>query len=176
VHCLQNNIDVEVVFISDMKQLKKHMKHGDRIIFLDYGANINNECIATMCAPMPKGYQVMVFPAVKEGVDWALFKKKTLEGSKEPAEQRGLAFDTIIDKQFGDYLWSVTKTEAVVWVMDVKPVDKLIRGATIQEGFLDDIMKLGVKICACTQARCAMTYVHTCLANILETYGVTINR
>lgn len=174
---INRNKNIDVVFISNMKDLKKFLKNEDRLIFLNYGANINEECVETMFAPMPKGYHVMVFPAVKEGIDWNLFKKKTLEGSKEPVEQRGLKFDTVVDKQFGDYLWSVANTEAVVWAMDVKPVDKIIRGQLLPgETFLEDIRKLGVKICACTQARCTQTYVHTCVANILETYGVTINK
>jgi len=176
MHCLQNNIHLEVVYITDKKQLKKHLKGSDRLIFLDYGANINQECMPTMCGPMPKGYNVMVFPAVKDGVDWNLFKKKTLEGSSEPPEQRGLKFDTEVEKQFGDYLWSVSKTEAVVWALDSKPILKLLGGLAVEESFLEDIRRLGAKICACTMARCSMAYVHTCIANILETSGVTIVR
>jgi len=102
MHCLQNNIPASVHYINDMNGLRRYLKNHERIIFFDYGSNINAECIASMCAPLPKGFSVMVYPAVKDGIDWALFKKKTLAGSKEPAEQRGLTFDTTVDKQFGD--------------------------------------------------------------------------
>jgi len=161
-----------------MSGLRRYLKNNERIIFFDYGSNINAECIPTMCSPMPKGYHAMVFPAVKEGVDWALFKKKTLAGSKEPAEQRGLTFDTKVDKQFGEFLWSVEKTEPHVWTMDIKAVDKIIRGVQIpMDNTLFETLKgRGVKICACTAARCTQTYIHKCIANILETSGVTVNK
>lgn len=172
MHCLQHNIFLEVQYVTDKKQLKKHMKGTDRLIFLDYGANINQDCVPTMCSPMPKGYHVMVFPAVKEGVDWDMFKRKTLAGTDEPAEQRGLSFDTDVDKQIGEYIWNVSRTEAVVWTLDTKPILKMAN--TFED--LEDLRKQGAKICACTMARCSMAYVHTCLANILETSGVSITR
>lgn len=176
MHCLQNNIQTSVHYIQDMAGLKRYLKNNERVIFFDYGSNINAECIPTMCSPLPKGYQVMVFPAVKEGVNWALFKKKTLEGSKEPTEQRGLTFDTKVDKQLGEFLWSVEKTEPQVWCLDVKPVDKILKGTVIpMDSTMFNVMKLsGVKICACTAARCTQTFIHKCVANILETSGITV--
>jgi len=176
MHCIKNNTQVSVHYITDISGLKRYLKHSDRLIFFDYGSNINSDCIPTMCGPMPKGYQVMVFPAVKEGIDWELFKRKTLAGSKEPAEQRGLSFDTTVDKQFGEYLWSVEKTEPQVWTMDVKPVTKKATNIPLDNTLFAALKTQGIKICACTAARCTQTYIHKCVANILETSGISVVR
>jgi hypothetical protein len=175
MYCLKNNIQCNVQYITEMNQLRRFLKNHDRVIFFDYGSCINNDCVETMCSPMPKGFQVMVFPAVKEGVDWEMFKRKTIEGSREPAEQRGLRFDTKVDKQFGDYLWTVESTEPVVWMMDVKPVNKITTVQT-DPGMFKALKHDGVKICACTAARCTQSYIHTCVANILETSGINLSR
>jgi len=178
MHCIKKGEQTNLYFIQSREQLKKYLKNQDRLIFFDYGSSINSDCIATMLAPLPKGFHAMVFPAVKEGVDWDLFKKKTLAGSSEPAEQRGLTFDTEVAKQFGDYMWTVNKTNPSVWVMDVKPVDKLIRGQnyTLDDEFFNWMQGKGVKICACTAARCTQTYTFKCFANILESSGVHIQK
>jgi len=174
--CLKNQVQCNLHFVTHRDGIKKFLKNQDRIIFFDYGSSINADCIETMLQPLPKGYHSMVFPAVKEGVDWNAFKQKTLNGSTEPADQRGLTFDTKVSKQFGDYLWTVEKTSPSVWIMDVKPVEKLIRGTqyVIDDNFFSWLGGQGVKICACTAARCTQTYTFKCRANILESTGVTV--
>ena len=171
MYAIQNKVQIVVYYIPDAQMLSKYMKNADRLIFFDYGVSINPECIATMCLPFPKGYHMIVFPAVKEGVDWVAFKKKTLEGTPEPPSQRGLSFDTVVGKQFGEHLFEVQSTSARVWAMDPKKV-KTKWGPD----FFERLKLDGTKMCACTAARCTVHYIHKCIANILETSGVTVTK
>jgi hypothetical protein len=180
--CMIKNIHMDVHFLRDRASLTKLFKNTDRLIVLEYGSSLNQECIGTMCGPMPPSYNVMVFPAVKEGINWEMFKKKTAEGSSEPAHQRGLDFDTVLDKQIGESLWTVKSTEAMVWCMDTKQVDKKSRGAKDSvklpvdspKEFFDTLLKLGIKMCACSAAKCTVHYTHECISNIMESAGVNV--
>jgi hypothetical protein len=125
-----------------------------------------------------------VCPSVKEGIDWDAFRKKTLAGTKEPAAQRGLTFDTEVGKKLADGLYEVTSTSARVWAMDSKPIDKKLRGEKIQVKLptedagemFDTLRRQGIKIGAATQARVVCHYVHECVGNILETQGVQLTK
>jgi hypothetical protein len=180
--CMIKNIHMDVHFLRDRTSLTKLFKNTDRLIVLEYGSSLNQECIGTMCSQMPPSYNVMVFPAVKEGINWEMFKKKTAEGSSEPAQQRGLDFDTVLDKQIGESLWTVKSTEAMVWCMDTKQVDKKSRGAKDSVKIPVDSPKelfaclqhLGIKICACSAAKCTVHYTHECISNIMESAGVNV--
>jgi hypothetical protein len=172
---------MDVHYINDRQSLYKYMKNLDRLLVFEYGSNIDNDSIPSLCGSLPNGYQVMVFPAVNEGIDWVKFKKDTLAGSEEPAYQRGLTFDTEVDKKISDGVWSVKSTEASVWCMDVKPVDKKLRGGKeaikppfdTPGAFFSKLSSLGIKICAWTKARTIMHYTHEARGNILESYGIS---
>ena len=180
--CMIKNIHMDVHFLRDRPSLTKLFKNTDRLIVLEYGSSLNQECIATMCGQMPPSYNVMVFPSVKEGINWEMFKKKTSEGSSEPAHQRGLDFDTVLDKQIGESLWTVKSSEAMVWCMDTKQVDKKTRGAKESvklpidspKEFFDTLLKLGIKICACSAAKCTVHYTYECVSNIMESAGINV--
>jgi hypothetical protein len=171
MYAIQMNEQIVVHYIPDVQMLSKYMKNADRLIFFDYGVSINPECIARMCKPFPKGYHMMLFPAVKEGIDWVAFKKKTLEGTPEPPSKRGLTFDTEIGKHIVEDLYEVKSTTARVWAMDPKKI-KTKWGPD----FFEKLLSEGTKICACTGARCTVHYIHKCIANILETSGVTVTK
>ena len=125
----------------------------------------------------------MVFPSVVEGIDWAMFEKKTKEGSTEHPGQRGLKFDTEVGKKLYGDIHEVTKTSARVWCMDAKPVDKKLRGDKVpvklptvnDEEMFDTLKNLGVKVAAYTNATVICHYVYECIGNILETSGVKLN-
>jgi len=171
MYAIQNNVQISVHYISDPQMLSKYMKSAERLIFFDYAVSINPECIHMMCRPFPKGYHMMVFPAVKEGIDWVAFKRKTLEGTPEPPSKRGLSFDTSLGKHIGDHFYEVNSTTARVWAMDTKKI-KIKWGPDFFERLKVD----GIKICACSAARCTVHYIHKCIANILETSGVSVSK
>jgi hypothetical protein len=149
---------------------------------MDYGTNLNNEILHKVVDPFDKGLQVLVFPSVKEGINWDQFTKKTRVGSKEPAGQRGLEFDTTVGKKLADGLYELDKTSARVWAMDAKPVDKKLRGGkeTIKlpldsnEAMFATLKNIGVKIGVMSEAIVVCHYTHECFGNILEASGVEL--
>ena len=96
-----------------------------------------------------------MFPSVREGINWDRFVKRTKAGSKEPVNQRGLEFDTIVGRPIRPgLLYECLKTSARVWAMDAKPVDKKLRGGKVpvtlpllnNEAMFDTLRKEGIKI------------------------------
>lgn len=180
--CMMRGTHLEIHFLDNKSTLPKLIKTGERIFFMDYGTNLNNEVLSKVLDPFDKGVQVLVFPSVREGIDWAQFEKKTKEGSKESPHQRGLHFDTEVGKKLADGLYECTKTDARVWVMDAKPVDKKLRGGKVPIKLPLDgagemfgaLASMGIKIGVASEAIVVCHYVHECFGNILEASGVNL--
>ena len=180
--CMMRGMHLEVHFVEDKTTLPKLMKSGERIFWMDYGTNLNNEILSKVVDPFDKGVQILVFPSVKEGINWENFKKKTRAGSTESSGQRGLEFDTTVGRKLADGLYECEKTEARVWVMDSKPVDKKLRGGkeTIKipyddnEAMFTALRNLGIKIGVASEAIVVCHFVHECFGNILEAAGVEL--
>jgi len=183
MQCMVRGLHVEIHFVSDKTSLPKMIKTGERIMWLDYGTNIDEASIIKAIEPFEKGVQVLVFPAVKEGIDWDRFVKRTREGSTEPVHQRGLGFDTEVGKKLVDDIYDVTKTSARVWAMDAKPVDKKLRQGKVPINLplIDDgemfktLINNGIKVGAFTTADVVCHYIHECFGNILEMSGIKLN-
>jgi hypothetical protein len=181
VMCMMRGTHLEIHFAEDKSALQKLIKSGERIFFIDYGMQLNNEILNKVIEPFDKGVQILVFPAVKEGIRWDLFEKKTLAGSAEPVNQRGLEFDTRVGRKLADGLYECESTSARVWAMDAKPVDKKLRGGkdTIKlplddENMFSTLSKIGVKIGVASEAHIVCHYIHECFGNILEAAGVDL--
>lgn len=183
-YAMMKNQHVEIHFVNDLTGLPKLIKTGERIIWFDYGTNIEEETLKRLCDPFEKDVKVLVCPSVKEGIDWDMFRCKTLAKSTEPVSQRALTFDTDVTKKLADGLYEVSKTSARVWAMDSKPIDKKIRGDKVQvklptdsyEAMFDTLLRIGIKVGAATKAKVVCHYVHECIGNILETPGVILNK
>ena len=181
--CMQRGIHLEIHFVEDRSTLPKLIKSGERLFWMDYGTNLNNEILSKVVEPFEKGVQVIVFPSVKEGISWDQFAKKTKEGSTEPAGQRGLAFDTEVGRKLADGLYECENTNARVWAMDTKPVDKKLRGGKEPiklplegppENMFKTLKNLGIKIGVMSEAIVVCHFVHECFGNILEASGVRL--
>jgi hypothetical protein len=180
--CMQRGTHLEIHFVDDKSTLPKMIKSGDRIFWMDYGTNLNTEVLAKVVEPFEKDVKILVFPSVKEGINWEQFTKKTRAGSKEPAGQRGLDFDTTVGKKLADGLYECDKTSARVWVMDSKPVDKKLRGGKDpvklpldnNEAMFTTLKNLGIKIGVASEALVVCHYTHECFGNILEAAGVEL--
>lgn len=180
--CMQRGVHLEIHFLEDKSSLSKIIKSGERIFWMDYGTNLNTEVLQKVVDPFDKGCQVLVFPSVKEGINWDKFAKKTIEDSKEPVHQRGLEFDTTVGKKLADGLYECDKTSARVWVMDAKTVDKKLRGGKEQiklpldsnESMFTTLKNLGIKIGVVSEAAVICHYTHECFGNILEAAGVEL--
>ena len=181
---LQKGAHVDIHFTTDLSSLPKLLKTGERIIWFDYGTNLDEHTLRQLMEPFEKDVRVLVCPSVREGINWDMFRKKTLAGSTEPASQRGLAFDTEVGKKLEDGLYEVTATSARVWAMDSKPIDKKLRGEKVQvklptetyEAMFETIQRLGIKVAAATKASVVCHYTHECVGNILETPGVRLGQ
>jgi len=180
--CMQKGTHLEIHCLDDKSALPKLIKSGERIFWMDYGTNLNAEILHQVVDPFDKGCQVLVFPSVKEGINWDQFAKKTRAGSKEGAGQRGLDFDTTVGKKLADGLYECDKTSARVWVMDCKPVDKKLRGGKdpvklpldSNEVMFTTLKNLGIKIGVASEAVVVCHFVHECFGNILEAAGVEL--
>jgi hypothetical protein len=178
MYAAQRNIHLEHVFLEGLAGLPKLMKTGERIVWFDYGTNLDQASIPRLLATMDKDIKVVVFPAVVEGVDWDMFRKKTEAGSAEPIHQRALNFDTDVDKKItGTDLYDVKTTSARVWVMESKSVDKKLRGQTFDsyENLFSKIKTAGIRVGAYADAVVVRHFTHECLGNILEMPGVMMN-
>jgi len=180
MQCMMRGIHLDISFAPDKSNLPRLIKSGERIVWMEYGTNLDEGSLVKAILPFDKNIQVLVFPAVKEGINWQMFAKKTMAGTTEPVNQRGLEFDTAVGKKLADSLYEVTGTEARVWAMDAKPVDKKLRGEKVpvklplDESMFRVLQGQGIKIGALTSATVICHFVHECVGNILETAGVKI--
>ena len=183
--CIQTGgIQNEVVFVNDDPFEKSDMIHRfikthDRIFFVDFGIHVDDESMKVVI-DKNEGLGTIVFPGVKEGINWGMFKEKVLAGSEEPTEQLGLDFDTEVTTKITENIYNVKNTGAKSWVLMCKPVLKQIKDK--RSGLYKIHPKLdvmfskfkehGVKIVAFTAAKLIQTYSHECIGNIVNSSGV----
>ena len=180
INCVQKGIHNEIVYVDDdaFKKtdiIQKYMKRVDRIFFIDFGVSMDDDSIKQVISEH-SNMGMLVFPGVKEGVDWGLFRHKVREGSSEPVSQMGLNFDTEVTKKVSDNIYTVSTTEAKAWVMFPKNVIKSIKDKKgewkIHPKMFEKFKEQGVKIYAFTAAKLVITYAHECVSNILNAAGV----
>tara|TARA_B100001559_G_scaffold320956_1_gene335104 strand:- start:7761 stop:8411 length:651 start_codon:yes stop_codon:yes gene_type:complete len=188
--CLQKGgVENEVVFVNDdpfekSEIIHRYMKTHERLFFVDYGIHVDDESLKILFQNHD-GIGCLVLPGVKEGIDWNMFKNKVKNKSKEPVEQLGLSFDTVVDrnKKISDGIYVVSTTSAKSWLMLTKNVIKHIKDKKSSnfkiypklETMFSKFKESGVKIHAYTKAKLVMTYNHECISNILNAYGVKSN-
>ena len=181
--CMHKGIHHNIIFVNDdpfekAELIMKQLKVAERLVLIDYSVFIDLDTIDKMFTASFDQCSCLVFPCVKEGIKWEVFKKKI--DTTEPAEQVALEFDTVLGQKVGDSLYKVTSSDPKCWIMDTKPVLRSLRErkgealkipAKTSEMF-DRFLARGVKICAYTACRLTVTYPHECLSNILESAGV----
>lgn len=185
IMCVQSGTTQnEVVFVDDepfekSEKIHAFMKTHDRIFFIDFGIQVDDASMK-MVLDKNEGQGVVVFPGVKEGIDWGMFKTKVLADSKEPVEQLGLSFDTEVTAKISEHLWTIKTTEAKSWVLMCKPVLKCIKDKRTgtykihpkMSTMFSKFKEHGVRLVAFTAARLVQTYSHECIGNIVNASGV----
>jgi hypothetical protein len=169
---------MEIHFVTDRSGIQKFMKSSERLLWLDYGVSIDVDTLKKLATEdFPDTYKVLVAPCVLEGVNWEMFKTKTLEGSTEPVNQRGLSFDTVAappqkknTQHVSDFVSS--STDCRVFSLECKGVLKKLRDADAQFKSFDQLKKLGVKIGVLRTSSVLCHYVYESIGNILESSGV----
>ena len=182
IKCIQKSIDNEITYVDDepfqkADMVQKYMKTHDRIIFIDFGISMDDATIA-QCFEPHEHVGCLVFPGVKEGVDWELFKSKVKSESTEPIEQMGLTFDTEIGMKISNDIYRVKSTEAKAWMMNTKNVMKTLKksgGVKVYAKMFEKFLEQDVRIYAFTASKLTMTYTHECVSNILNAAGVKVN-
>lgn len=179
--CIQSKFTNEIVFVDDdpykkAEAVQRYIKLCDRIFFVDFGVGVDQDSI-NQVFEKHEGIGCLVFPGVKEGVDWDLFKAKVRNDAQEPVEQMGLHFDTEVSNKISDNIYSVKSTEARVWFINTKIAiknvkDKKTGNVVIHPKMLEKFKEKGMKIYAFTAAKLTMTYTHECISNILNAAGV----
>lgn len=170
---------ININFVEDTRTLQKLIRQGERVLWVNYGCCLDVESFERVFEPM-KGRDVLVFPAVTEGIDWARFRKGIQADSKEPIHQMGLNFDTEIGTKISDGIWTVTKSAPQVFVVDGASVDKKMRtkkGEGLKlprdiDQIFERFKEAGVNVHAWTKANVLVHYTHECVGNILEANGV----
>lgn len=183
--CIKNgNVQNEVTFVNDdpyekSEVISNYMKTHDRIFYVDFGIHVDDDSLNTVLNKNDN-YGVLVFPGVKPGLDWDLFKKKVKDGSSEPIEQMALDFDTEVIANVTDDIYTVKSTSAKSWVMMTKTVLKSIRDRRTgkyrihpkMDVMFSNFKEQGVRLVAYTAAKLIHTYSHECIGNILNSSGV----
>ena len=184
IKCLQKSVNNQIVYVNDdpyekAELIQKLMKTHDRIIFIDFGISMDDDSIH-QCLEPHENVGCLVFPGVKEGIDWELFKDKVKSESSEPVSQMGLHFDTDVSKAASKDIYKVVSTEAKAWMMNTKNVIKSIKDKKtgnwkIWPKMFEKFQEQGVRLYAFTAAKLTMTYTHECISNILNAAGVKVN-
>jgi hypothetical protein len=174
--CMSKNVPIEIKFVQDRSGLQKFMKHYDRIVFIDYGVALSSDAIERLVfGEFPDGYKILTVPCMTSDVDWVQFKKKTLDNSEEPANQRALKFDIEFTQKksasgISDFVSSTT--DCRLFAIDCKPVLKKLRDSDTPFKSFEHLKKLGVKIGVLRSAPVTCHYVYECIGNILDSSGV----
>lgn len=176
--CMSKGIHLDIHFSTDRSNIHKIIKNCDRFIFLDYGISIGQDVVQKLCFDdFPEGYKALVVPCVTGEIDWEKFKKKTLEGSTEPVNQRGLSFDVVMEpasKKYSDVLFDFVSStdECRCFALDCKAVLKKLRDVDLQFKSIDHLKKIGIKIGVLRSAPVTCHHVYECIGNIIDSPGV----
>lgn len=180
--CLQSQVNNQIIYINDdpyekSETVETYMKTHDRIIFIDFSVGIDDASLE-QCFAKHEGVGCLVFPGVKEGIDWEMFKEKVKSESTEPVSQMGLHFDTEVGKKVGTDIYQVLKTEPRAWMMNTAIVRKTMqknKDFKVSPKMFEKFLRQNVKIHAFTAAKLTITYAHECVSNILNAAGVKVN-
>ena len=188
IQFLQSGVQHEICFVNDdpfekAEIILDKLKQSDRLVFIDYSINIDQQTIRYFLKDFEQ-CECMIFPCVKEGIDWDRFREKVTQNIDEPIEQMALDFDTEVGEKITDDIYKVTKTEPKCWMMDSKSVLKFLKNKKKEplqklpaknSEFFDMLTAKGVKMCAFVNAQLTTVYSHECLGNILNAAGVKLS-
>ena len=188
--CAAIGLPIDLTFVKDsnkekMELIKKKLKVADRLVWIDYGLSCDKESIKTFVMKYD-GFNCIVLPSVKEGVDWDMFRKKVSANNTEPIGQMGLTFDTTVGKCINkeEDFYTVTSTTPGIWAIDAKATlkkikDKKSNGLTLPptvDGFFELCLRKGVKVVAATRAQTFGHFTHECVGNLMNMAGLKVSK
>ena len=154
--CIKNGIVNDISFVNDDVESRKNAFNipYNRLVWIEYGVSLDNDSLITLVRPIPvPSYTSIIYPAVKEGVDWNIFKEKSIQDSSEPTYQYGMSFDTDVSECMYDMYYKVITSEnPKIWLVDNDTIDdSILRGASL----------------AYVKADVTVAYSYECFGNIL---------
>lgn len=179
--CIENNVHNRIMFVNDDYNSKKNvvnkkLKGVDRFLWIDYGISIDDQSLRHVVSRDWQWHGV-IFPCVIEGINWEQFKKNI--DTSEPLSQKGLEFDTSVNKHVRGDFYDIEKTNPRCFCIDTKHFLKNMKSEKILHcDFQDTFSKLvstKFKMVAFTAANLIATYPHECLGSILGASGVKAN-
>lgn len=188
LRCMERQgVENEIVFLDEdpyrrSETIHKYLRTHDRIFFIDFGTSVDDNSLNKVL-DTNEGVGVLVFPGVKEGVDWDMFKEKVKNKSSEPVHQLGLHFDTDVSTKIEDDIYRVKSTTARTWVLMCKPVlralkDKRTGNVKIPpklDTMFEKFKENKVNIVAYTAANITYVYTHECVGNIINSAGIKVS-
>jgi len=186
---MENSIQQDISFVKDTPFekrdliLKKLKSDSDKILFIDYSIQVDEKSISKIFANSEGKYNCLVFPCVKEGINWEQFKKNVKEKTSEPIQQCGLEFDTTVGLKITDDIYKVTHTNPKCWVLDAKNTLKSLKSGKKNgeqltlpvktDEMFEKFKQKQVKIAAFVDANIQCVFSHECLGNIMNAAGVS---
>ena len=153
----------------------------DRILFIDYGVGmLSHDDLNTVSEPIEPGYHCMVYPGVKQDINWVMVKDKLTNKSEEAIAQMGSDFDTEVSTKIKGCVYKVSSTNPKCFILECKGVLKSMKdkknGLIIpskKEEIFKRFIQKGVKICAYTKANLTIFYQYESLGNLSRSFGVS---
>jgi hypothetical protein len=159
---MQRGKDLGIHFMDTPAGFQKVIDKGDTCVFLDYSTSVDDETI-DRCFDEFDG--IRIFPGPVEGVHWDQFRKRTLDGSTEPVNQRGLKFDIEVGK------------DPCAFVISGKKMFKRLRGLKFpSENIIDKLKKYDIHPVIWSKSTVIRSFPHECLGNILNVSGVSVDQ
>lgn len=184
IKCLQNSVDNQIIYVRDdpldkIEIIERCMKKYERILFIDFGIGVDDASL-NQCLEISDSSGCVVFPGVKDGINWEMFKEKVKSDSKEPVSQMGLEFDTVLGNKTAPNFYKVVSTSAKVWVMIPKTIIKQIKptkkgGWKLRPDMFRYFQEQGVKMYAFSASKLIQTHTHECISNIMNAASVKVN-
>ena len=189
--CWHVKLKIGLNFVDDkniekMALLKNLLKTGDRVVWFEYGVSMDVKQLQTLITEFTQ-YDGLVVPVAVEGIDWEMFRKKTLEGSVEPSYQRGLTFDTKVQsKPFNEEqdLYPVVSTDPSIWALDThacikKLKDKKSNGLVLPPNltkFFDQLLAKKMRLMAAAGVQTFSHFTHECVGNLMNIPGLRVTK
>jgi hypothetical protein len=184
-----NNIQQDIAFVKDdpfekRDLILKKLKSGsDKILFIDYSIQMDEASVSKIFENSEGKYNCLVFPCVREGINWEQFKTKIKNKTDEPIAQCGLEFDTSVGLKITDNIYKVIETNPKCWVLESKHVLKLLKagkkGGEIltlpvkNDEMFQKFRQKNIKIGTFVDANIQCVFSHECLGNIMNAAGVS---
>ena len=179
------NNTLELTYVNDdpfekTKILTKKLKTSDKILFIEYGVSMDINSIKEIFKPLENNADCIIFPCVKPGVNWDMFKNKIKNKTEEPSNQMGLDFDTDVSNKISENYYKVKTTNPKCWIFNSKSIVKHLKekkgdGLKLpsqNEELFNKILSRSNKVYAYVAANIHITYQHECLSNILNAAGI----